>query len=44
MPLAYLVVGSILEERKLLRELGAVYAAYREQVPRYFPRIVGRRS
>jgi protein-S-isoprenylcysteine O-methyltransferase Ste14 len=33
----YLVVGTELEERKLLRELGDVYAAYRREVPRFFP-------
>jgi len=33
----YILVGTILEERDLLRELGPGYAAYRRQVPRFFP-------
>ena len=33
----YVLVGTELEERKLLRELGETYAAYRRQVPRFFP-------
>ena len=35
---AYLVVGSRLEERKLLGELGEVYARYRARVPGLVPR------
>jgi protein-S-isoprenylcysteine O-methyltransferase Ste14 len=34
----YLVVGSRLEERKLVDELGEVYARYRSQVPGLIPR------
>jgi protein-S-isoprenylcysteine O-methyltransferase Ste14 len=41
--LAYTLIGCELEERKLLRELGDVYADYRRQVPRYFPRLAPRR-
>lgn len=33
----YLLVGTELEERKLLRELGPDYAAYRRRVPRFVP-------
>lgn len=35
----YLVVGTYWEERKLVREFGADYLAYKAQVPRFFPRI-----
>jgi len=35
----YVVVGTELEERKLLAELGDTYAAYRRRVPRFFPRL-----
>lgn len=34
---AYLVVGSVFEERRLLAEFGDEYAAYRRKVPRLFP-------
>ena len=34
---AYLVVGSILEERKLLAEIGEPYAEYRRRVPMLVP-------
>lgn len=33
----YFVVGSLLEERKLLAEIGAPYAEYRRQVPMLVP-------
>jgi protein-S-isoprenylcysteine O-methyltransferase Ste14 len=33
----YILVGTELEERKLLKEFGAEYAAYRSRVPRFFP-------
>jgi len=33
----YILAGTILEERDLLRTLGPDYAAYRRQVPRFFP-------
>jgi protein-S-isoprenylcysteine O-methyltransferase Ste14 len=35
--LVYTLVGTQLEERKLLRDLGETYAAYRREVPRFFP-------
>jgi protein-S-isoprenylcysteine O-methyltransferase Ste14 len=35
--LVYTLIGTELEERKLLKELGATYAAYRDGVPRFFP-------
>jgi protein-S-isoprenylcysteine O-methyltransferase Ste14 len=34
---AYIVAGTWLEERDLLRTLGPAYAAYRRAVPRFFP-------
>jgi len=34
---AYLVVGTLLEERKLLAEIGEPYAAYRRRVPMLVP-------
>jgi protein-S-isoprenylcysteine O-methyltransferase Ste14 len=34
----YLVIGTELEERKLLREHGTDYAMYRREVPRFWPR------
>jgi len=39
----YLLLGAHLEERRLLRRFGASYAAYREQVPMFFPRILCKR-
>ena len=36
---AYTVIGTELEERKLLEDLGEPYAAYRRRVPRFFPRL-----
>ncbi len=33
----YVLVGTELEERKLLRDLGETYAEYRREVPRFFP-------
>ena len=36
--LLYTLVGCELEERKLLRDVGAPYAEYRRQVGRYWPR------
>jgi len=35
--LGYTLIGTELEERKLLEELGPAYAAYRDRVPRFFP-------
>lgn len=35
----YVLVGTELEERKLLRDFGDEYAAYRRQVPRFFPSL-----
>jgi protein-S-isoprenylcysteine O-methyltransferase Ste14 len=35
--LAYTLIGTELEERKLLKDVGEDYAAYRRKVPRYFP-------
>ena len=40
---AYFYLGSIHEERRLLREFGEAYARYQAQVPRLIPRL-GRRS
>jgi protein-S-isoprenylcysteine O-methyltransferase Ste14 len=40
----YLYIGSLFEERRLLREFGAPYKAYQRQVPRLVPRRPGRRS
>jgi protein-S-isoprenylcysteine O-methyltransferase Ste14 len=39
--LLYTLVGCELEERKLLRDIGAPYAEYRRQVGRYWPRRRG---
>ena len=33
----YLVVGTLLEERKLVRELGSPYRQYQQQVPMLIP-------
>ena len=38
---AYVVVGTRLEERKLLQRFGASYARYQRQVPRLLPRFGG---
>ncbi|MCB1184474.1 hypothetical protein KDM41_13680 [bacterium] len=40
----YTVVGTELEERKLLRDVGPAYAAYRARVPRFLPLPFRRRS
>lgn len=40
---AYVLVGTELEERKLLRDLGETYAGYRRRVPRFLPRTRRRR-
>ena len=39
---AYTLLGCELEERKLLRDLGAPYADYRRRVGRYWPRRLSR--
>lgn len=41
--LVYLIVGAMLEEKKLLAEFGDVYVRYREKVPMFVPRM-GRRG
>ena len=35
--LVYTLIGTELEERKLLKDLGSEYEAYRGRVPRFFP-------
>ena len=37
----YFLGGSLLEERRLLREFPGAYRAYREEVPAWIPRIFG---
>lgn len=41
---AYLVIGAIVEERKLLAIFGGAYSQYREQTPMLFPRLPLSRS
>ncbi len=36
---AYLYIGTFFEEQRLVREFGADYRAYQQQVPRMFPRL-----
>jgi protein-S-isoprenylcysteine O-methyltransferase Ste14 len=40
----YVLIGTELEERKLIAELGDAYLAYRQKVPRYFPLRFRRKS
>lgn len=40
----YLVVGAIFEERKLVREFGAAYRDYQENVPMLIPGMIRRRD
>lgn len=35
----YLVVGTYLEEKKLVKEFGDTYLKYKQQVPRFIPKI-----
>lgn len=35
----YLLIGTVFEERKLVRIYGDQYLAYQQQVPRYFPSL-----
>jgi len=35
----YIVIGSVFEERKLVRIYGADYTNYQKEVPRFFPRL-----
>ena len=40
----YMIIGSLLEERRMAQELGPVWADYARQVPMFIPRIWPRRS
>jgi protein-S-isoprenylcysteine O-methyltransferase Ste14 len=40
---AYILLGTLLEERDLLRTLGPAYATYRKRVPRFVPKLSLRR-
>lgn len=40
--LIYTLIGTELEERKLIRDLGETYLEYRRRVPRYFPNLKAR--
>jgi protein-S-isoprenylcysteine O-methyltransferase Ste14 len=40
----YLVVGTLFEERKLVREYGAAYEAYRQQTPMLIPNFAQRKG
>jgi methanethiol S-methyltransferase len=35
----YILVGAVLEERKLLHEFGDVYARYQQETPMLLPRF-----
>ncbi len=38
---AYLIIGAMFEERKLLSEYGSSYSRYREQTPMFIPGLKG---
>jgi protein-S-isoprenylcysteine O-methyltransferase Ste14 len=40
----YTFIGAWFEERKLLKDFGATYAAYKTRVPMFIPKIVNRHS
>ena len=40
---AYLFIGAYFEERKLLREYGQAYQAYRQRTPMFFPGLIRQR-
>ena len=40
--LVYTVIGTLLEERKLAKDLGEAYLEYQSRVPRFFPRLKAR--
>ena len=39
MAIIYFLIGAVIEERRLLRQHGAGYAAYRDSVPMFIPRL-----
>lgn len=41
---AYIMLATPFEEADLVEEIGAPYVAYRQQVPRFVPRLTARRS
>jgi methanethiol S-methyltransferase len=41
---AYLVIGAYFEERRLVREYGEKYLAYRQQTPMLIPRLAKKKS
>ncbi|MCK5139662.1 MAG: isoprenylcysteine carboxylmethyltransferase family protein [Thermodesulfovibrionia bacterium] len=40
----YMIIGTLLEDKRLARELGDVYREYQKEVPMFFPKILRKRD
>jgi protein-S-isoprenylcysteine O-methyltransferase Ste14 len=41
---AYMLIGTIFEEQKLVAQFGSAYEQYRRQTPRILPGIIGQKD